>query len=246
MNLIRIGVISLLAGLCGWSGTALAQFDQFFDGLKGLGVGKVSDVTELPDSKVTAGLKEALQIGADNAVNLTGVLDGYFRNQTIKILIPDQLQRFDQALRFAGYGQELDVLEEKMNRAAERAAPLAKPILFDAIKGLTFEDAKRILQGGETAATDYFRETTGEQLGETFRPEVERVMAEVGVVQQYKQLTGVYESIPFTKPPLFNIDDYVVGKSLDGLFVVLGEQERNIRENPMARVTDLLKEVFAK
>jgi len=236
----------MLIGLSGWSGTALAQFDEFFDGLKGLGLGKVSEMTESSDSKVTAGLKEALQIGADNAVNLTGVLDGYFRNQAIKILIPDQLKNFDQALRFAGYGQQLDVLEEKMNRAAERAAPLAKPIFIDAIKGLTFEDAQRILQGGDTAATEYFRKTTGEKLENAFRPEIERVMAEVGVVQQYKELTSFYESIPFTKPPLFNIDDYVLDKSLDGLFVVLGEQERKIREDPGARVTDLLKEVFAQ
>lgn len=220
-----------------------AQLDRVLDGLKGLTLEKAPVVS---DAKVAAGLKEALQIGTENAVNLTGVLDGYFRNPSIKILIPEKLKMVDQALRLAGYGAEMNELEEKMNRAAERAAPLAKPILIESIRTLTLEDAKRILSGGETAATEYFREKTGGSLKKAFAPEVEKVMSDVGLVQMYKTLIQRYEAIPFAKPPSFNIDEYVVDKSLAGLFLVLGEQERQIRSDPKARVTDLLKEVFAQ
>jgi hypothetical protein len=219
---------------------ALAEFDNI---LKGLGVGKQSG---LSDVKVGEGLKEAMKVGTENTVNLTGKTDGYLRNQAIKILMPEKLRTFEKALRVVGYGPQLDQFVLSMNRAAEKAAPFAKKIFWDAIGEMTFDDAKKILSGNETAATTYFKRKTTKRLTATFKPIISTSMNEVGVTRQYKDLVGRYESIPFVQKESFDLDHYVVTKALDGLFHVLGEEERKIRTNPAARVTDLLKEVFGR
>lgn len=136
-----------------------------------------------------------------------------------------------------------------MNQAAERAAPAAAQIFTDALSEMTFEDARTILTGGDTAATDYFKAKTSSRLAAAFRPVVEQTMNEVGAVRRYKELTTLftlYQSIPFATSAAFDIDQYVVSKGLDGLFHVLGDEERKIRTDPTARVTDLLKEVFSR
>jgi hypothetical protein len=133
-----------------------------------------------------------------------------------------------------------------MNRAAERAAPAAKQIFWDAIGAMTIDDAQKILGGGNTAATDYFKGKTTDQLTQAFRPVVERTMNEVGVTRQYNELLGQAKAIPFFRTEDYDLDRYVVGRALDGLFLVVGQEERKIRTNPAARVTELLKEVFAK
>lgn len=203
--------------------------------------------SKLSNTDIVAGLKEALEVGTTNTVDLTGKLDGYFGNAAIKILLPSQFQTVEQGLRMLGQGQRVDDLVLAMNRAAEKAAPAAKDIFWSAIKSMTFDDARKILSGGDTAATDYFRAKTTETLTTAFRPVVDASMKEVGVVQQYKQLQGAYQSVPFASAlPSFDIEAYVVGKALDGLFLVLGEQERKIRTDPAAQVTSLLKKVFAK
>ncbi len=199
------------------------------------------------NTDIVAGLKEALKVGSDNAVSLTGVTDGYFGNAAIKILMPQQLQSVEKGLRALGQGAKVDEFVLSMNRAAEKAAPAAKAIFWDAITGMTFEDARKILGGGDTAATDYFRAKTGDALTAAFRPVVTDSMKDVGVTQQYKQLQSAYQSVPFASSlPSFDIEQYVVAKALDGLFLVLGEQERKIRTDPAARATDLLKKVFGQ
>lgn len=195
-------------------------------------------------NKIVAGLKEALEIGTGNAVRLTGRVDGYFRNLAIKILMPRQLQSLEKGLRAVGFGAQVDEFILSMNRAAERAAPYARDIFIDAIKEMTFTDARRILTGGETAATEYFKEKTSDKIAEAFRPIVEKATDEVGVTRQYKELIGRYQNIPFARSQSLDIDEYVVTKALDGLFHVLGEEERKIRKDPLARVTSLLKDVF--
>ncbi len=219
---------------------ASAQIDRIF---KGLGLGQQS---EMSDAKVGSGLKEALEIGTENTVNLTGRQDGYFLNQAIKILMPEKLRNLEKGLRAVGYGPQVDEFVLSMNRAAEQAAPFAKQIFWDAVGEMTFEDARKILSGHETAATDYFKSKTTDKLTVAFRPVVDREMNEVGVTRQYKELVGRFQAIPFVKSESFDIDHYVLTKALDGLFHVLGEEERKIRTNPAARVTDLLKEVFGK
>ena len=219
---------------------ASAQLDQLF---KGLGIGQQSG---LSDARIGSGLKEALKIGTENAVTLTGRTDGYFRNQAIKILMPEKLQTLEKGLRLVGYGPQVDEFVLSMNRAAERAAPSAKQIFWDAVGEMTFDDASKILGGGDTAATEYFRAKTTDKLTSAFRPVVDQAMNEVGVTRQYKELVGRYQTIPFARSESLDIDQYVITKALGGLFHVLGEEERKIRTNPAARVTDLLKEVFAK
>lgn len=208
---------------------------------------KSDSKSNLSNGDIVAGLKEALEVGTTNTVDLTGKVDGYFANAAIKILLPSQLQTVEQGLRMLGQGQKVDELVLAMNRSAEKAAPAAKDIFWSAIKGMSFDDARKILAGGDTAATDYFRAKTSDTLTAAFRPVVDDTMKQVGVVQQYDQLVGAYKAVPFASSlPSVDIQAYVVGKALDGLFLVLGEQEKKIRTNPAAQVTDLLKKVFGK
>ncbi len=219
---------------------AHAQLEQLE---KNLGLG---NTTKLSDSKVASGLKEALKVGAENSVKLTGHTDGYFKNEAIKILMPSNLRPLEKGLRAVGFGPKIDSFILSMNRSAEAAAPAAKKIFTDAILEMSFDDARRILSGGDTAATDYFKSKTTDRLTVAFRPFVEKTMDENGVMKQYKGLTEQYQSIPFAKSETFDVNKYVVEKALDGLFYELADQERQIRKNPAARTTSLLKEVFGE
>ena len=223
--------------------TALPAHAQLGELLKGLGIGQPKGLSE---AKIGSGLKEALKIGTGNAVNLTGRLDGYFMNEAIKILMPEKLKTMEKALRAIGYGPKVDEFIVSMNRAAERAAPGAKTIFWDAIGEMTFDDARKILAGSNTAATEYFKAKTTDKLTVAFKPIVNQATNEVGVTRQYKELVGKFQTIPFMKSESFDLDQYVVTQGLDGLFYMVGEEEKKIRTNPAARVTDLLKDVFGK
>jgi hypothetical protein len=182
-------VLAALSILLLWAAPAGAQLDQLLKkfpqipGTQGIpGTGSIGDV------RIGEALKEALQVGTANAVSLTGRTDGYFKNQAIKILMPEQLRTFERGLRAVGYGPQVDELVLGMNRAAERAAPQAKQIFWDAIGAMTIDDARGILNGGDTAATEYFKRTTSDPLTTAFRPVVEKAMGEVGVTRQYTEL----------------------------------------------------------
>ena len=196
--------------------------------------------------RIGAALKEALQVGTANAVKLTGRTDGYFRNEAIKILLPEQLRTLASGLRAVGLGAQVDELVLGMNRAAERAAPRAQAIFWDAIGAMTIDDARSILNGGDTAATQYFKARTSDALAATFRPVVEASMREVGVTRQYTELYRRAQAIPFLNVETYDLDRYVVARALDGLFHVVGEEEKKIRTDPAARVTELLREVFGR
>ena len=194
-----------------------------------------------------AGLKEALAVGTGNAVQTLSKSGGYFGDAAVKILLPGKMQTAAEVLKKAGYQKEVDDLILSMNRAAEQAAPKAKPIFEDAVKKMTFEDAQKILNGDNTAATDYFKAKTTPQLTDAFKPVIADSMNQVGVTRSYKALTDRYTSlVPFGKMDSFDLDGYVTGKSLDGLFLKVGQEEAKIRTSPAARTTDLLKKVFAK
>ncbi len=222
---------------------ASAQFDWLLKGLKELGAGGQGD---LGNDRVIAGLKQALEIGSQNAVNLTGRADGFFRNEAIKILMPEKLRTLERGLRAVGFGSQVDEFVLSLNRAAERATPFARQIFWDAIGEMSFDDARKILTGGQTAATEYFKAKTSGKLATAFRPVVEQATSEVGVTRQYKELLGRAQLLTMFSGEDFDIDHYVVAKGLDGLFHVLGEEERKIRTDPAARVTDLLREVFGR
>jgi hypothetical protein len=222
---------------------AWAQFDRV---LKGLGGMTGSGSGGLNDGKIASALQEALKVGTENAVLQTGSVDGFLANKAIKILMPKQLQNIEQPLRLVGYGPQIDEFVVSMNRAAEKSVPFAKQIFWDAITQMSFEDASKILNGSDTAATDYFKGQTSKKLHSAFRPTVETVMADVGVTRQYNDMIGRYKAVPFAKSISFDIDQYVTEKTTDGLFFVVGQEEKKIRTNPAARVTDLLKDVFGR
>src|SRR5690348_1428599 len=183
MHFVRIGTATALAvALLLAAAPAGAQVDKL---LKGLGGGQGAG---LPDAKIADGLKQALQVATGKAVSLTGTTDGYFRNEAIKILMPEKLKTLESGLRTVGYGSQIDEFVLSMNRAAESASPKAKQIFLDAISGMSFDDARKILNGGDTAATDFFRGKTTPQLTTAFRPPVSQSMSQVGVTRQYKDL----------------------------------------------------------
>jgi hypothetical protein len=200
--------------------------------------------TAVSEDKAAVGLKDALRVGTGNAVKLTGKYDGYFGNDAIRIGMPDKLRLVEKGLRAVGYGSQVDAFVVSMNRAAEKAAPAAKDIFVGAIQQMSFDDARRILTGGDTAATDYFRAKTSDKLTVAFRPIVAKSMDEAGVTKRYGDLLGRYQSIPFAGSVSFDINDYVVARALDGLFYMIAQQEKSIRTDPAARVTATLKEVF--
>ncbi|HET6515318.1 MAG TPA: DUF4197 domain-containing protein [Thermodesulfovibrionales bacterium] len=200
-----------------------------------------------PDEQTTAsGLKEALEIGTENAVKSVSKTDGYFGNQTIKILMPEKIQKAADVLKKFGYQKEVDDFILSMNRAAEKAAPKAASIFGDAIKKMTVDDARKILGGGDTAATDYFKVKTHDQIYDAFKPIISSSMNEVGVTHSYKTMMSKYESIPFMSKESVDLDHHVTTKAMDGLYYMVGQEEKKIRTDPAARTTDLLKTVFGK
>jgi hypothetical protein len=239
---MRILLLSIAVAL-GCSTRATAQFDEI---LKKAGDTLAHNNTAgLSDDKIIAGLKQALQVSTGKAVALTGKPDGFLKNQAIKILLPPKLETVGRGMRMLGMGAKVDELEVGMNRAAEQATPQAKQIFLAALRKMTFDDARQVLSGGDTAATAYFKRTSSADLTTAFSPIVHQSMERVGVVQQYNQ---VLASAPGGNALAgqFDIDKYVVGKTLDGLFLMLGEEEKKIRKDPAAQTTALLKEVFGR
>ncbi len=198
----------------------------------------------ISDSEIVEGLKQALEIGTGKAVDLVSKQGGYYDNPAIKIPLPGSVQKAEKLLRGAGMGSKVDAFELSMNNAAERAAPEAKSIFLDAIKQMKIDDAKKILNGGDDEATLFFKDKTYARLQEIFEPTVKESMGEVGVTRTFQDLNAKVEQIPFADSFNFDLDKYVTDGALNGLFQMLAEEEKKIRSDPTARVTDLLKKVF--
>lgn len=198
------------------------------------------------DDRIASGLKEALTVSTRKAVASTGRVDGFLKNAAIKILLPEKLNSLGKGLRMVGMGQQVDALEVGMNRAAEQAAPSARQIFINAVTKMSIADARKILSGGDTAATDYFKAKSTDQLTAAFAPIVHKSMENVGVVKQYNQLMANPMAARLAENRDFSLDKYVVGKTMDGLFYVMGEEEKKIRKDPAAQTTALLREVFGR
>jgi hypothetical protein len=242
--------LALLAGICA-AGTAAAQLPKMDDLLKGVDKLPKTPVSPLPpgttdDKTGAAGIKEALAVGTERAVQNLSAKDGYFGNAAVKILMPPKIQKVADVARAAGYQKQVDEFVLSMNRAAEAAAPLASRYFGDAIRDMTLQDVQGILRGGDTAATDFFSSKTRDKLYAAFKPTVAQKVNEVGATRAYKDMMDRYEKVPLMGSQSLDLDDYVTNKSLDGLFHVVAEEERKIRTNPAARTTDLLKTVFGK
>ncbi len=201
---------------------------------------------ELSTSTIVAGLKEALRVGTERATDQLSAPGGYATNAAVKLLLPEQLDTAAKTLKRLGLGAYIDQFEAKMNEAAEKAAAQAVPVFVDAVKSMTIADAKAILHGGDTAATDYFRRQTQDRLRTMYTPIVRRTMDEVGTASTYNTLIDKYNAIPLATKPDFSLDAYVTEKALDGLFLKVGEMEQQIRADPAARTTELLRRVFGK
>ncbi len=224
--------------------TACSGLDQEI--MKTLGGGGKNAAASGPLSLATIidGLKEALSVGTESAVDVVSKAGGYFKNPDIKIPMPQKLVEMTDLLSKFGFGEQVDKFVGSMNQAAEAAAPQATALFLDSIKTMTFADAKKILYGADTAGTDYLKSKTYDRLAADFESRVSAKMDSVGVTQAYKEISNVYNRIPLSKPVALDLDGYVTDKALDGLFFMVAEEEKKIRKDPAARVTSLLQKVF--
>lgn len=200
---------------------------------------------KLSTKDVASGLKEALTKGVSKGSDEVSKEDGYFKNPEIKIPFPPEVKQVESTLRKIGMDKQVDEFILSLNRAAEDAAKEAKPIFVSAIKQMTIEDAWSILKGENDAATKYLNKTTSGQLKEKFKPIIKASLDKVNATKYYKELITAYNKVPMVKKVNPDLDQYATDKATDGLFVMIAKEEKNIRENPGARTTDLLKKVFS-
>ena len=202
-----------------------------------------SSASGLSSDEIVSGLKEALSLGAQKSSDKLSATDGFFKDAAVKILLPKQVQNVESKMKMLGLGKLVDDAELRMNRAAEDAAKTAAPIFLDAIKKMTVTDALNILKGADTAATGYLHKTTSPELTAAFRPIVEESLKKVDAAKYWKDVFSAYNK--FTSDPVnTDMNSYVTSKALDGLFYYVAQEEKDIRKNPAARVTDILKNVF--
>lgn len=247
----RAFVTVLLLSQCLVIGSARADWGKMLDDFKEAGKtllpGEESADSSLDSNTMISGLKEALTVGSERAIDTISETDGYLGNPKIRIPLPPQVQKVGDLMRNFGMSGLADEFETSMNRAAEDAAPEATSIVVGAIREMTINDAKNILNGPDDAATQYFRDKTSNRLTELFRPTIKTSLDEVGSTRYYNQLNEQVSSVPVVGENL-NVDlpDYVTQKALDGLFTMIAAEEKKIRENPAARTTELLKKVFSQ
>jgi len=201
-------------------------------------------LADISNADAASGLRQALSDGSAAAVKILGAENGYFANPKVKIPLPPSLQRIESGLRMMGMRKQADELVLSMNRAAEAAAPEARQLLVEAVKKMSVQDAKAILTGGDTAATDYFRRTTQAQLSQRFLPIVKKATDRVGLAQQYNSLASQGASLGLVKAEDASIETYVTRKALDGLYLMIAEQEKNFRQNPVGASSEIVKRVF--
>ena len=209
------------------------------------GVQRPQSLADLSTEQLTKGLKEALGKGLQQAIASLGKTGGFLTNLNVKIPMPEKMQAVEKALRTLGQQQLANEFVATMNKAAEQAVPAAADVFVTTLKTMTVDDAKTILSGPKDAATQFFRSTTETELTQKFLPIVKQATAKSGATAAYKQLTEKAKLAgPFISIPYLDLDTYVTGKAMDGLFIMVAEEEKRIRENPVARSTDLLKSVF--
>ncbi|HZG01448.1 MAG TPA: DUF4197 domain-containing protein [Chitinophagales bacterium] len=196
------------------------------------------------NSEIVAGLKQALEVGTNNGTAQVSQTDGFFKNAAIKILMPPDVKMVESKLREYGMGEHVDKAILQMNRAAEQAAKEAAPIFIDAIKGMSITDAVGILRGSNDAATVYLKNNTSAQLTDKFRPIIKKALDQTQATKYWNDVFVNYNKLPFVTPVNANLDDYVTQKALEGLFHTIAQEELKIRQDPAARITDLLKKVF--
>lgn len=225
MTAVRFASL-FIALLLGWTMPARANLDA------------------LSNQDATSGLRAALEKGAGAAVDLLGRTDGFFGNGAVKIPLPESLQKYEKLMRNFGMGKYADELILTMNRAAEAAVPEAKKLFVESVKKMSVQDAKGILTGGQTSGTDYFKRTTTDQLRERFKPIVKKATAKVKLAEKYNEYAQKGVKFGLVKKEQANLDDYVTQKALDGLFYMVAEEEKKIRQDPVKAGSDIIRKVF--
>jgi hypothetical protein len=228
----KIYLVLVLAASSLFSGCDTAQ--QILSGM---------NTTGLTNYEIVSGLKEALSVGTERSANQLSSTDGFFKNAVIKILLPKEAEKMESTLRGVGLGSLVDKAVLSMNRAAEEAAKEATPIFVNAVKQMTITDALGILKGGDFAATNYFKAKTTEALASSFKPVIDRAMSKVDATKYWTEVTTVYNTFSNDK---INTDltMFVTEKAIEGMFYQVGLEEQRIRQNPVARTTEILKKVF--
>lgn len=201
-------------------------------------------LADISGQEAGGGLKEALTQGASKAVDLLGRNDGFLGNPKVKIPLPESMQQVEGLMRGLGMGKQADELITAMNRAAEAAVPEAKKLLVDAVRQMSVEDAKGILAGGNDAGTQYFRRKTAEPLGQKFQPIVKKAIAKVKLADTYEKFAKKGAKFGLVKEKDTHLENYVTEKALDGLYLMIAEEEKAIRENPVGAAGNLAKKVF--
>jgi len=232
----RLQIVAAISGLLmiGCAGLDAEAIDRALHGTQ----------EALDSETVAAGLKEALRIGTERSTRTTSALDGFYGNALIRIALPEQYTGVAGALRKIGMGSQVNAFELSMNRAAEKASGEAVDVFWGAITKMSISDAFGILNGGSTAATDYFRRGTTAELHSRFQPIVVSKMKEVGVYRVYEDLVSSYNMLPIEKPAAVDLDDYITERTVNGIFSILEGEEQKIRQDPAARTTALLRQVF--
>ncbi len=231
---MRKTILLLLAGL---TLSSCAEMQQIANQLPG--------VLEQGNVDIAGGLKEALNNGINKQVTKLTAVDGFYKNEMVKILLPEELQKVDAGLRKIGLGKLADDGLKAINRTAEDAVKQATPIFVDAIKGMTFTDAKNILMGNESAATTYLQSSTSTALYAKFNPVIKNSFAKVGADKVWANIITKYNAIPLVKKVNPDLTDYTTNKAMEGVFKMISVEEKNIRTDLNSRTSDLLKKVFA-
>jgi len=235
MKMIRLYIVTLVL-LMGVDATAQLNLNKLKKAIGG---------ESLSTDEIAAGLKEALENGTSKGADLVSQLDGYYKNPEIMIPFPAEVKQVEARLRQIGLGSEVDKFVESLNRAAEDAAKESKPIFIAAIKQMTIQDAWSILKGNDDAATQYLNRTTSPLLKDKFMPVVRQSLSKVNATRYYTDLVTKYNKIPLVQKVNPNLDEYATEKAIQGLFIMIAKEEKNIRKNPLARTSELLKKVFS-
>ncbi len=234
-RIVTLLIMSLALGSC-----TSAQISQTLGE-----VNKTIGTDQQPSTaEVGEGLKEALVKGISKGSDLVSQLDGYLKNAEIKIPFPPDVKKVEDKLRQIGLGSEVDKFVVSLNRGAEDAAKEAKPIFVNAIRQMTIQDAWSILKGQPDAATQFLKRTTTTQLKEKFKPVIQNSLNKVNATKYYGDLINTYNKVPFVQKVNPNLDDYATDRAIEGLFIMIAKEEKNIRQDPLARTTELLKKVF--
>lgn len=199
---------------------------------------------DLSNADATGGLRAALEKGADSAVGKLGVENGFLSNEKVKIKLPSALDKAQSLLRMTGQGPKMDALVVSMNRAAESAVPLARPLLISAIKSMSVTDAKNILSGGDTSVTNFFRQKTSAQLTGQFEPVVKSVTDKAGLSEKYNSVMGPAAKYGVVPAQQASVESYVTGRAVEGLYLMIAEEEKAIRQDPVATGSKLISDVF--